>query len=38
VAPGNCRFVLLRAPGDPVIRDNIPIAAVLSVLEGLREA
>src|SRR5574341_1611924 len=28
---GNARFILLRAPGDPVIRDDIPIAAVISV-------
>lgn len=35
---GNARFILLRAPGDPMIRDDIPISAVRFVLEGLREA
>jgi 3-dehydroquinate synthase len=34
---GRVRFVLLRAPGDPVIAGDVPDAKVLSVLESLRE-
>lgn len=34
---GRVRFVLLRAPGDPVIASDVPDAKVLSVLESLRE-
>lgn len=31
------RFVLLRAPGDPVLCDDIPDSEVLQVLDSLRE-
>ena len=35
---GTSRFVLLRAPGKPVIEDGIPAEQVLTVLNSLREA
>jgi 3-dehydroquinate synthase len=31
------RFVLLRAPGDPVLVSDVPDSKVLSVLDSLRE-
>lgn len=34
---GTSRFVLLRAPGKPVIEDNVPVEQVLTVLNSLRE-
>ncbi len=34
---GNARFVLLRAPGKPVVQDNIPADAVLTVLRSLQQ-
>jgi 3-dehydroquinate synthetase len=34
---GNARFVLLRAPGKPVVQDNVPAEAVLTVLRSLQQ-
>ncbi|HLY26954.1 MAG TPA: 3-dehydroquinate synthase [Aggregatilineales bacterium] len=36
-AGGKVRFVLLHAPGDPVLCDDVPDRKVLDVLESLRE-
>ncbi len=36
-AGGKVRFVLLRAPGEPVLCDDVPDRKVLDVLESLRE-
>ena len=35
---GASRFVLLRAPGKPVIEDGVPAEQVLTVLNSLQEA
>ena len=34
---GRMRFILLRAPGDPVIVADVPDAKIISVLDSLRE-
>lgn len=36
-ANGKVRFVLLRAPGDPLVASDVPDSKVLSVLDSLRE-
>jgi 3-dehydroquinate synthetase len=34
---GTSRFVLLRAPGKPIIENDVPVEQVLTVLNSLRE-
>lgn len=36
-AAGKIRFVLIRAPGDPFIADDVPRAMVIEVLEAMRQ-